>query len=536
MAVTQEHVLHFMLEQRGKVRNSDLLKKFKPLVDCPDPEKKAQNRARFKTFVNTVAVVRDEAEGKMVVLKKKYMHLVTEKEGTSGQEDEPIQAMDGVTQPVSVIQHQPKQSATEEPAPSTQRRHSTQLLLQGSSEDLRQQDKHCTIQSDTGESDASAEMTDVTDPREKPSSDESNEIESETESKRETVFAIVARMDNAGPVPVPKSWVDAQPKEAAQKPYMLPLRCPQPTGGTENDPEGRSTKETPAVNAAVEEVARPVQSRSPRVSRRQYDETATKSPHLKRSSKMQKVSEDQKYSDVVPLDPSEHKWLVTSTNGRWNHTLYGLLLSDGELVGKRDFISGFTALHWAAKTGNNEMMKILIDSVSKNNMKLNVNVKSFGGYTPLHIAAIHDRTDFITSLVRYYHANVNLRDHSGKKPYQYLKKDSPQKIRILLNDPHAISIEQAVPMKRNSKVATSILGTTSAFLGVLSEDAALQDLTRNVKKSGSLNKFFNVPSVQKKKLKARESLPIFMLLNEEPEEEIEETMGKRRPVSEYFSH
>ncbi|OCT87764.1 ankyrin repeat domain-containing protein SOWAHA [Xenopus laevis] len=529
MAVTQEHVLNFLLEQKGKVRNSDLLKKFKPLVDCPDPDKKAHNRARFKTFVNTIAVVKDEAEGKMVVLKKKYMHLVIEKERTREQESEP-------NQPVNVIQHQPKQFATGEPAPSTQRRHSSpHTPVQGSSEDLQQQGNQTAIQSEAGESDASAEITDLTDPREKPSSDESNE--SETESKRETVFAIVARMDNAGPVPVPKSWVDVQSKEAAQKPYMLPLRCPPPSpGGTYNGPEDRSTKESPAVNTAVIEVARPVQLRSPHVGRRQYDEAATKSPHLKRASKMQKVSEDQKYSDVVPLDPSEHKWLVTSTNGRWNHTLYGLILTDGELVGKRDFISGFTALHWAAKTGNTEMMKILVESVSKDNMKLNVNAKSFGGYTPLHIAAIHNHTDFLTNLVRYYNANVNLRDHSGKKPYQYLKKDAPQKIRILLNDPHAISTEQAVPMKKNSKVANSILGTTSAFLGVLSDDASLHDLTKNIKKTGSLNKFFNAPSNQKKKLKARESLPVFTLLNEDPEEEMEETVGKRRPVTEYFAH
>ncbi|XP_022082212.1 ankyrin repeat domain-containing protein SOWAHC-like isoform X2 [Acanthaster planci] len=50
-----------------------------------------------------------------------------------------------------------------------------------------------------------------------------------------------------------------------------------------------------------------------------------------------------------------------------------------------------------------------------------VNSKSQGGYTPLHIAAMHNKESIMQFLIQDYHADVNIRDYSGRKARHYLK-------------------------------------------------------------------------------------------------------------------
>ncbi|KAG7283117.1 hypothetical protein CRUP_033063 [Coryphaenoides rupestris] len=133
-----------------------------------------------------------------------------------------------------------------------------------------------------------------------------------------------------------------------------------------------------------------------------------------------------KVDESVPLEPIAHEWLVKSGAGMWRH-VHGLLLLDPQLVTRRDFMSGFTALHWAAKGGNGEMVRKIMD-ISKSQGTtttaatgvVDVNSKTHGGYTPLHLAAIHGHKDVMTLLVQGYGARVNVRDNAGKKPYHYL--------------------------------------------------------------------------------------------------------------------
>ena len=57
-----------------------------------------------------------------------------------------------------------------------------------------------------------------------------------------------------------------------------------------------------------------------------------------------------------------------------------MLRDDPRLSKAKDFTTGYTALHWAAKQGNLDLVKLLAG-----NYQVNVNVRSFGGYTPLHL-------------------------------------------------------------------------------------------------------------------------------------------------------
>ena len=62
-------------------------------------------------------------------------------------------------------------------------------------------------------------------------------------------------------------------------------------------------------------------------------------------------------------------------------SLVKMLREDPRLAKAKDFITGYTALHWAAKHGNLDLVKLLAGQY-----QVDVNVKSHGGYTPLHLS------------------------------------------------------------------------------------------------------------------------------------------------------
>ena len=72
--------------------------------------------------------------------------------------------------------------------------------------------------------------------------------------------------------------------------------------------------------------------------------------------------------------------MVRSAQGDY-HEMTKMLREDPRLSKHRDFTSGFTALHWASKHGNLDMVKLLAGSYH-----VDVNLKTHGGYTPLHLA------------------------------------------------------------------------------------------------------------------------------------------------------
>ena len=55
-----------------------------------------------------------------------------------------------------------------------------------------------------------------------------------------------------------------------------------------------------------------------------------------------------------------------------------------------------------------------------------------GGYTPLHVAAMHGHTQLMVLLVQRYGASVHERDNAGKKAFTYLGEDVSAEVRALL--------------------------------------------------------------------------------------------------------
>lgn len=166
--------------------------------------------------------------------------------------------------------------------------------------------------------------------------------------------------------------------------------------------------------------------RSTRTKRKELE--AQGSPQLRRCSKIRPGNEE---------TDEEHEWLVESAKGCWSR-IYGLLLQHPRLAEKRNFMSGFTILHWAAKSGICETVCKVIDIARQSAGGIDVNGKSYDGYTPLHIAAIHSHERVLSLLVCQYGANTNIRDNGGKKPFHYLSRDVSFEMRKMLGDPRIL--------------------------------------------------------------------------------------------------
>ncbi|XP_066521937.1 ankyrin repeat domain-containing protein SOWAHC-like [Hoplias malabaricus] len=124
----------------------------------------------------------------------------------------------------------------------------------------------------------------------------------------------------------------------------------------------------------------------------------------------------------VALEPLEHEWMMCASTGNWE-SLRQLLDSEPGLVCKKDFVTGFTCLHWAAKMGKAELLALLVSYSIQHGVLVDVNSRSSAGYTPLHLAAMHNHMEVVKLLVGAYDADVEVRDYSGKKASQYLKGD-----------------------------------------------------------------------------------------------------------------
>ncbi|KAI5105120.1 ankyrin repeat domain-containing protein SOWAHD [Silurus meridionalis] len=158
------------------------------------------------------------------------------------------------------------------------------------------------------------------------------------------------------------------------------------------------------------------------------------------------------------LDPTEHAWMLSVVDGNYD-TITEFLLEDSSLLTRKDFVSGYTALHWLAKKGKHETLLKLLKDAERNGSPVNVNLKGSGGVTPLHVAAMHSQYMVIKILVGAFSASVDAMDYNGKRAWQYLKGNAPAEMKELLgawDDEHT-----SWQLNANNNNATYIEGATS---------------------------------------------------------------------------
>lgn len=398
MALTQETILSFLLEHGGKVKNSELLNNFKSQINCSDPAEKQHNRDLFKKLVNSVAVVRQIDEVKFVVVKKRYQDFVKDDASQKTQMDD------------SFSSQNTSFSYTSPHRPESKMLHA----------DIENNNTCCPSHTNGNYYSDAKHMAVGSMQREGPLSTTVKVLnisgdQASRAGKSGAVFAVIA--------------VKSPPRVSAAPATQDGLHSQKLLHKT---PEKPPTPSVPNLNYSFPAGKKDALSDSQCWKSRQTDDMQLPSfPQGRPQNKTTRQGDDAKYSESVPLEPLAHEWLVKCAAGLWGH-IYALLLQDTRLAQKKDFMSGFTALHWAAKDGNSEMIHKLMDISRKRGTYININSKTHGGYTPLHIAAIHGHTEVMLLLVRGYGANINERDNDGKKAYHYLGKGVSDEVRALL--------------------------------------------------------------------------------------------------------
>ncbi|XP_034739522.1 ankyrin repeat domain-containing protein SOWAHD [Etheostoma cragini] len=146
------------------------------------------------------------------------------------------------------------------------------------------------------------------------------------------------------------------------------------------------------------------------------------------------------------LYPMEHAWMLSAVEGNYE-TILEFISEDPYLLTRKDFISGYSVLHWLAKRGQDETLLKLLRYAESAGIPVNVDVRGSGGLTPLHVASMHRQYMVIKLLVGAFSANVDAMDYNGKRAWQYLKGDAPLEMKELLgtwDDEHRCGCAQNV--------------------------------------------------------------------------------------------
>ncbi len=129
------------------------------------------------------------------------------------------------------------------------------------------------------------------------------------------------------------------------------------------------------------------------------------------------------------LAPKINKILISGNIIKLTSYFFKMPEEDKEKINSID-CDGNTALHYAAKTDNENIVKLLIEE-----LKLNVNAINAKGSTPLHFAASSNNPN-ISHILLTNGANVNAVNNFGFTPLHFaiVHKKPPQFIKIFLEN------------------------------------------------------------------------------------------------------
>ncbi|OXB56390.1 hypothetical protein ASZ78_012385 [Callipepla squamata] len=134
---------------------------------------------------------------------------------------------------------------------------------------------------------------------------------------------------------------------------------------------------------------------------------------------------------TVPVVPSLAlccEWLLAVVGGD-SENILRLLEQAPSLMSVADPVTGFTALHWLAKHGQQKTFAEVITRSREKGCAISVDTCTpKDGLTPLHVAAQQGHTALVELLVKVYKADTGLRDHSGHKAWQYLPADTSSEL------------------------------------------------------------------------------------------------------------
>lgn len=355
-------VVAFITENGGKATTAEVAIHFrKYLVDEENQEK---NKALFREYVNAVAVIKRVENEKVLVLK------------AGVEKKEPNRNSDSVQ--------------------------STALRSLGSSIESIPTDDSRSLQEVISKenrlpSGSSTESADH-------SSDSSVRSKDCIETLKEMEYAETNDHHIATPVAPPRRKHSMKEKKSVtQSEEVDSGKVANAGGDKESEPKISVKEQAQKINKFVSEsqlVLRPHNA------------------NLKKPSReiaFDKNADDDDRASVISVNPSTKEWMVVAAKADY-HAMIKLLRDEPKLAKYKDFISGYTALHWAAKHGNAEVVKLIAGTHGAN-----VNIRSHGGYTPLHLAAMFQRKAVYELLASTYHADQSIQDYNGRTAKEYLQ-------------------------------------------------------------------------------------------------------------------
>ena len=131
------------------------------------------------------------------------------------------------------------------------------------------------------------------------------------------------------------------------------------------------------------------------------------------------------------LFPMEHAWMLSAVDGNYE-AIFEFIADEPYLLTRKDFISGFSVLHWLAKSGHGETLAKLLKHAENVGCPADVNLRGSGGLTPLHVASMHSQFMVVKLLVGAFGAKVDVMDYNGRRAWQYLKGNAPLEMKELL--------------------------------------------------------------------------------------------------------
>lgn len=409
-------VLEFMISKGGRVRNHELVTHFKNFLNHPNH--KAQNREKFKDYVNELATIKlDESGEKVLLLKRKYRPN-----------------SDGYTSSASNLSTASSVSLSTtggSVCPNLKTSNESAALPSVSDPNLLSSARH------DGAAGAALKspMKDINAFRQespRAQSEPPNAPQSKPDNNIDTI-------DGGGMSRIKAD--DAMEVRMRHTDRMQPSASSSIASLASTDSQMSTTSATSGKTSTDEDNNISVISVKDKIKNlnKIHSETDLGRParlensqtghHKKWTRPPGEDDDDASHSSsasYVTLNAEQREWMVVCSSSEY-HDMNRLLSKNPGLAKLKDFTSGYTALHWGAKAGKAEVIKLVA-----NKPGVNIDQRSNGGYTALHLAAMQGHEHIIELLVQTFKADANLRDYSGKKAKQYLKNSASSKAQQLL--------------------------------------------------------------------------------------------------------
>ncbi|NXF85971.1 SWAHB protein, partial [Eubucco bourcierii] len=443
--LSQEAVLDFLWAAGGRAPNAALLRHFQRFLRDPalTEQQRQERREYFKSLVNSLATVRPAAApgaSKDIVLRRRYRDLLDEERGpgeqpTTRPPQSPLLPWDPrVLSPTRAPLSRSLQPPLAEPPPFRSRPLLSALRALPLSRSLQ------TLPSSSSPPTSLFPGPDVLPSRLPPSQSRSLQQLSTRPSpslpRGSKVLTLNGPTQSQSlllyphqPQPLPSGAEDLPPTRPPSSQPLPSQSSLSAQGSAEpQTPENGPPALLPVFRSIRCQLAllegQSIPPSPPDNCRRQPRTTPSKSSPRNTAGRGQSV----------PLGQREHAWLVAVSAGRWAR-VRGLFLEEPELALQRDFMSGFTVLHWLAKHGDGPGLQELAAAARQAGLALDVDARSGCGYTPLHLAAIHGHQFVIKVLVLQLGCQVQIRDSSGRRPWEYLGSSTSGEIWQLLEAP-----------------------------------------------------------------------------------------------------